>query len=121
MGSSQSLTTFDMRGFHSLLAAWATVGAVLRRRFAAGTLVDDPVRRATEPLMFDPWHGVVCRVGQPFGAGRMTLAWAGFAARLEIPTKIVTGDRDRNGEGQSWVAQSRRILARFLRSMWTDG
>jgi hypothetical protein len=61
MGSSQSLTTFDMRGFHSLLAAWATVGALLQRLFAAGALAVDPVRRATEPWMFD--RGMVLSAG----------------------------------------------------------
>src|SRR3990172_4162035 len=121
MGSSQSLTTFDMRGFHSLLTAWATVGALLRRIFAAGALAVDPVRRATEPWMFDPWHVVVRRAGQPFGAGRAARAWAGFAARPGIPPRIVTGDRDRSWEGQCWAARGRGNPVRRLRRSWIDG
>ena len=34
MSSSQSLTTLDMRGFHSLLAVWALLATVFRRWFA---------------------------------------------------------------------------------------
>ena len=68
MSSSQSLTTLDMRGFHSLLAVWAMHLTVLRRWFADAVSAAAP-GRTTEPGLVPVWCDAFLRMGQPFGAG----------------------------------------------------
>jgi len=113
MSSSQSLTTLDMRGFHSLLAAWWVERAVLRRWVVAVSCGEGHVHWATGPVMH-PWRGIVLRVGHPCGTGRTA------RARVGIPARNDTGDRGGSGERRGWAVEGRRQDP-WLRRVWTNG
>ncbi len=120
MSSSQSLTTLEMRGFHSLLAIWAILAAVFRRWFADGGRASRLGRAETwagselwagrrKPGQMLRWCEAVFRVGQPFGAG------GAARATRSLRTKVDTGDRAGSGEVPCWTASRCRFQDRFLR------
>lgn len=78
MSSSQSLTTLDMRGFHSLIAAWLALSVLLRRWCAAG---DVGAKRARTTVPGLDWNGTTLISGwaNPLGAGDGAIASSGFA------------------------------------------
>ena len=112
MSSSQSLTTLDVRGFHSLIASWLAFGVLLRRCSAAG---DVGAKRARTADLGLDWTGKTRSSGwaNPLGAGCEAIARSGFS------------DQGRNGqplrERQKGAATIFSLLSAFaVRAVWDE-
>lgn len=95
---SVNLTTLDMRWFHSLIAVWAVIGAVLRRLVAAG-IWPSSLDRAAE-LKFTPARcEAVVPASLPWGTsfpvenGHSLRTAHGFRSRIDTNDRTTCGSR----------------------------
>jgi hypothetical protein len=113
MSSSQSLTTPDMRGFHSLWTVVASVAAVVCR-WIVERLFDEIGDRSAVRATWPPCS-VALLLGQRRGADRGVYAWAIGSTGIDMGNRESSGGRRGRQADGSFHAEC------FLRRVWTIG